>query len=735
MKLFLYTGNSLQLLFLLVTIFFSKCTTLVNAQKSYKLNITVRGLDGDRITIKEIRSRQKLKSISNDGYYSFADPIDDGDKFSLKITNQPNEPNQECTIENGKGKMTAKWFENKKIVVTCRTPINHVVIVGIDGMGGAYVRDEDSLNVRTPDLPVLKALESESSWTHLAQDALPTSSSTNWCSMLGGNPPDVHGVLSNSWQVGDSIIPPTLFKVTRDAYPTSRIGLLYDWSGLGRLIEDDVADTKYSPGDAAETLDAAIKYITTERPLLTFVHLDLCDYAGHGYGWGSEEYVASLESADSMVGSIIDTLKNEGMWNNTALLISSDHGGEGTSHGDDTYLERTIPFIVKTPQSVGYEIKREVRIWDIAATAATLLGLEHPEYWVSTPAYEAVPFSPEWDSMATSNIYYKEVNEFQQVYNTTGTIMNNELSIVRPIVPSGYLSLGDIAIPSESGQVCKSNETSCSCLDDNTDYRGTIATTITGKFCQKWTEQVPHGHTRTPENYPNAGLGDHNYCRNPDGEPGGWCYTTDPNSRWELCHIPSCPTYLNVTTVVVEKNHPSIANPVGYELIYSSEGTPDDKNLTLWNPIAPPGGYSCPGQVAKTDYDGMPSLSDVGCILESYLRKNDLSGSTFVWNDSGSKATFDGSIWQCEADKSIANQILDPGLFVSRRVFNDPGNNDCRVLKGGKFDMCEDDKDFRFKDVEVQDCEWVGKDAVTRCTKKWKKKQVRDFCPVTCGKC
>ena len=63
-----------------------------------------------------------------------------------------------------------------------------------------------------------------------------------------------------------------------------------------------------------------------------------------------------------MVGSIIDTLNNEGMWNNTALLISSDHGGETTSYGDDTYLERTIPFIVKTPQSAGYEIKREVRI-------------------------------------------------------------------------------------------------------------------------------------------------------------------------------------------------------------------------------------------------------------------------------------------------------------------------------------------------------------------------------------
>lgn len=32
-----------------------------------------------------------------------------------------------------------------------------------------------------------------------------------------------------------------------------------------------------------------------------------------------------------------------------------------------------------------------------------------------------------------------------------------------------------------------------------------------------------------------------NYCRNPDGEPGGpWCYTNDRNKRWEYCNIPSC---------------------------------------------------------------------------------------------------------------------------------------------------------------------------------------------------
>ncbi len=58
-------------------------------------------------------------------------------------------------------------------------------------------------------------------------------------------------------------------------------------------------------------------------------------------------------------------------------------------------------------------------------------------------------------------------------------------------------------------------------------YRGLQNITLTGRTCQAWTSQTPHPHTRTPELFPSAGLGDHNYCRNPDGEQGPWCFTTD----------------------------------------------------------------------------------------------------------------------------------------------------------------------------------------------------------------
>ncbi|KAI8509450.1 hypothetical protein Bbelb_132980 [Branchiostoma belcheri] len=74
---------------------------------------------------------------------------------------------------------------------------------------------------------------------------------------------------------------------------------------------------------------------------------------------------------------------------------------------------------------------------------------------------------------------------------------------------------------------------------DGASYRGTVSVTNTGKTCQRWDSQTPHEHIKTPTVYPLAGL-ERNYCRNPDGELGVWCYTTDPNSKWELCDVPSC---------------------------------------------------------------------------------------------------------------------------------------------------------------------------------------------------
>ena len=94
------------------------------------------------------------------------------------------------------------------------------------------------------------------------------------------------------------------------------------------------------------------------------------------------------------------------------------------------------------------------------------------------------------------------------------------------------------------------------CDDDNlvlNSYRGTASCTISGKTCQKWSVNSPHSSNFDLTTYATYGLGDHNYCRNPDnGEPGIWCYTTDPDVRYDLC----CPG--NCTKTCSEPGNPSL---------------------------------------------------------------------------------------------------------------------------------------------------------------------------------
>ena len=70
------------------------------------------------------------------------------------------------------------------------------------------------------------------------------------------------------------------------------------------------------------------------------------------------------------------------------------------------------------------------------------------------------------------------------------------------------------------------------------EYAGKHNVTKSGKTCQNWSSKEPHDHGIDIEKplYAKRGVGDHNYCRNPDDEPeGAWCFTTDPDTRMEYC--------------------------------------------------------------------------------------------------------------------------------------------------------------------------------------------------------
>lgn len=76
---------------------------------------------------------------------------------------------------------------------------------------------------------------------------------------------------------------------------------------------------------------------------------------------------------------------------------------------------------------------------------------------------------------------------------------------------------------------------------DACDYRGSRDYTKGDHRCSFWNETADLFHDYTAENFPDAGLGDHNYCRNPGGrKPTAWCYTTNPDVEWEKCELDVC---------------------------------------------------------------------------------------------------------------------------------------------------------------------------------------------------
>ena len=96
----------------------------------------------------------------------------------------------------------------------------------------------------------------------------------------------------------------------------------------------------------------------------------------------SELYDACVRLADRRVGSVIQTLKDRGEWDNTLFILVSDHGEEmhehgGWSHDQSVYEELLhVPLIIRFPHGrhAGQRVKDLVSLVDVMPTVFDALG-------------------------------------------------------------------------------------------------------------------------------------------------------------------------------------------------------------------------------------------------------------------------------------------------------------------------------------------------------------------------
>ncbi|MBO9672580.1 MAG: alkaline phosphatase [Sphingobacteriaceae bacterium] len=266
----------------------------------------------------------------------------------------------------------------------------HLILIGCDGFGGYAIE--------SANMPNLKSLMRNGSWTAEARCVLPSSSAVNWASLLMGAGPTEHGY--TEWNSKVPEIPsvtktaygmfPGIFSVIRDQKKQAKTAIVYSWSGIGYLFEKEavsiVVNGKEQDDFCADTVSSIIK---KEKPFFTFVHFDEPDGTGHSIGHRTPAYYKQLELVDQRIGKILKAVQDAGIADETVILVTADHGGTGKGHGGKTLDEVQIPWIIAGPGiRKNHQIKDVIITYDTAATLAWIMGLKQPQSWRGKPVSE-----------------------------------------------------------------------------------------------------------------------------------------------------------------------------------------------------------------------------------------------------------------------------------------------------------------------------------------------------------
>ena len=76
---------------------------------------------------------------------------------------------------------------------------------------------------------------------------------------------------------------------------------------------------------------------TADGPDMVMCILEHCDHTGHSSGFGNKNpaYVKAFRDSDREALALINAVKNRGTYadEDWLIIITTDHGGDGTAHG------------------------------------------------------------------------------------------------------------------------------------------------------------------------------------------------------------------------------------------------------------------------------------------------------------------------------------------------------------------------------------------------------------------
>lgn len=251
--------------------------------------------------------------------------------------------------------------------------VQYVIHISVDGGGSSYIQTLINNNA----LPNFNRLVTGGAWTFNARDDYDyTVTLPNHVTQVTGR--GVEGVDGHNWTDNDDPEADQTIHGNKGSYVAGVFDVAHD-NGLrtgmyASKTKFSLFDTSYNAVNGAIDLtgvdngrgkldsylcdentstmtDSLITTMQSDPFNYVFVHYSDPDLAGHGSGWGSDEYNNAMIAVDGYLGRIFDMVTSDATFKGkTAIVVTADHGGMDFDHSDlSEPLDYTIPFGVWGP--------------------------------------------------------------------------------------------------------------------------------------------------------------------------------------------------------------------------------------------------------------------------------------------------------------------------------------------------------------------------------------------------
>lgn len=178
--------------------------------------------------------------------------------------------------------------------------------------------------------PNLKQLIAEGVRVMNATNVFPTLTAPNMCSLVTGSYPRTTAIAANSQYVKklDKIVSrPRDNKAETIAETLRKAG--WKTAAVNQfMLENRGADFYVSAGydESKATTAAILDLLKNKQARFVAAIYGATDHAGHGHGPRSEEVKKAVLEIDDAIGTLINGLKEQGIYEETLIAFSSDHG-------------------------------------------------------------------------------------------------------------------------------------------------------------------------------------------------------------------------------------------------------------------------------------------------------------------------------------------------------------------------------------------------------------------------